>query len=50
MSRDQKKEEIRKLNKKIEQFENVIEKRKPGPKVQQRIDQYEGAAFTPKKK
>jgi hypothetical protein len=50
MNREQKKEETRRLNTLIEQYEDVITKRKTGPKVKERIDQYEGAALTPKKK
>ena len=50
LTREQKKEETKRLNTLIEQYENVITKRKTGPKVKERIDQYEGAALTLKKK
>ena len=49
MNREQKKEETKRLNTLIEQYENVITKRKPGPKVREIVEQIEGAAFTPKK-
>jgi len=44
MPRDQKKEATKDLNKQIEHYESVIIKRKPGPKVKDKIDLYEGAA------
>ena len=50
MGRDQKKEEIRRLNTQIEHYENVIIKQKTGPKVKGIIEKFGGAAFTPKKK
>ena len=50
MGRDQKKEEIRRLNTEIEHYENVLTKRKTGPKVKGIIEQFGGAANTPKKK
>jgi len=50
LTRDQKKEETKRLNTLIEQYENVITKRKTGPKVRENVEQIEGAAFTPKKK
>ena len=50
MGRDQKKEEIRRLNTEIEHYENVITKGKTGPKVRGIIEQFGGAAYTPKKK
>ena len=33
-----------------EHYENVITKGKTGPKVKERIEQFGGAAYTPKKK
>jgi len=50
LTRDQKKEETKRLNTLIEQYENVITKRKTGPKVKEIVEQFGGAAFTPKKK
>ena len=50
MVRDQKNEEIGRLNTEIEHYENVITKGKTGPKVREMVEQIEGAAFTPKKK
>ena len=50
MGRDQKKDEIDRLNKEIKIYENVITKEKTGPKVRGIIEQFGGAAFTPKKK
>ena len=49
IGRDQKKEETKRLNTQIEHFENVITKRKTGPKVKGIIEQFGGAAYTPKK-
>ncbi len=50
LSRDEKKEQVKKLTGEIEHYENVIIKQKPGPKVKGIIDQFGVAAFTPKKK
>jgi hypothetical protein len=50
LTREQKKEETKRLNTLIEQYENVITKRKTGPKVKGIVEQFEGAALTPKKK
>jgi hypothetical protein len=50
MGRDQKKEEINRLNTEIEHYENVIIPEKRGPKVRGIIEKFGGAAFTPKKK
>ena len=50
LNREQKKEETKRLNTLIEQYENVITKRKTGPKVKGIVEQFEGAASTPKKK
>ncbi len=48
MNREQKKAEFKELDKKEQHYDNVIDKKKPGPKVKERIEQFEGAAFTPK--
>ena len=50
MNREQKKAEFKELNTAEQHYNNVILKQKPGPKVRERIEQFEGAAFTPKKK
>ena len=50
INRDQKKEEFKRLNEQLEDYENVIIKRKTGPKVKGIIEQFGGAAYTPKKK
>ena len=47
---NKKKAENKRLNTQIEDYENVIIKRKPGPNVKGIIDQFGGAAFAPKKK
>lgn len=44
-----KKTENKRLNTQIEDYENVIIKRKTGPNVKGIIDQFGGAAFTPKR-
>jgi len=41
LTRDTKKEELKKVNQELQHYENIIMKRKPGPKVKQ---QYEGMA------
>ena len=48
MNREQKKAEFKELNTAEQHYNNVILKQKPGPKVRERIEQFEGAAFTPK--
>ena len=50
LSRDEKKEQVKKLTDEIEHYENVITKQKTGPKVKGIIEQFGGAAFTSKKK
>ena len=50
MGRDQKKDEIDRLNTQIEQYENVITKQKTGPKVSGIIEKFGGAAYTSRKK
>ena len=53
MNHDQKKEELRRINEREEQYKDIIIKQKPGPKgtnVKDLVEQYQGAAFTPKKK
>ena len=52
MNRDQKIEEMRLINEREDQYKDVIKKQKPGPKgtnVKDLVEQYQGAAFTPKK-
>ena len=50
MNREQKKAEFIELNTAEQHYDNVINNKKPGPKVKKGIEQFEGAAFTPKKK
>ncbi len=49
MNRILKTDELRKININESHYDNVILKQKPGPKVKERIKQFEGAAFTPKR-
>ena len=50
MDRELKMQELRQINKNEAHYENVITKKKTGPKVQDKIEQFGGAASTPKKK
>jgi len=50
MDREQKKEELRQINIKEDQYKDVIIEKKRGPKVKELVEQYQGAAMTPKKK
>ena len=44
LTRDTKKEELKKVNQELQHYENIIMKRKPGPKVRETVEQYEGMA------
>ena len=44
LTRDTKKEELKKVNQELQHYENIIMKRKPGPKVKEKVEQYEGMA------
>ena len=50
MDRVLKVEELRKINQTEDHYKNITTKQKPGPKVQERVEQFGGAAYTPKKK
>ena len=50
MDREQKKEELRQINIKEDQYKDVIIEKKRGPKVKELVEQYQGAAMTPPKK
>ena len=53
MDREQKKKEFKLINEREEQYKDIIIEKKRGPKgtnVKDLIEQYQGAAFTPKKK
>ena len=51
MDRELKMQELRQINTNEAHYENVITKKKTGPKVQDKIEQFGGAASTtPKKK
>ena len=50
MDREQKKEELRRINIKEDQYKDVIIEKKRGPKVKELVEQYQGAAMTPPKK
>ena len=44
LTRDVKKQELKKVNQELQHYENIIMKRKPGPKVKEKVEQYEGMA------
>ena len=46
MPRDQKLKELEKVNEEIKHYEDVIVKKKPGPKIQELVQKFD----TPKKK
>ncbi len=51
MDREQKKEELRQVNIKEDQYKDGIIEKKRGPRVSELVEQYQGAAAkTPKKK